>query len=228
MTALAGAFAYCRRLVAEIDKERYWATLYAPAERRDALYALYAFDREIARVPVAARDPIAGEIRLQWWREVLERKRDGEAAANPVAAALLDAIARYDLRTEKLMAPIDARAGDLYGEKADDFATYADGAYAAIIVLAAYVLGAQGEAIEHMAHHAGAARAYADADDAAEARSHLHAARGLLPMVPQVALPALLPAAVIGASIDRGTPLPPWRRQWLIWRAARDPQRIFS
>jgi hypothetical protein len=38
----------------------------------------------------------------------------------------------------------------------------------------------------------------------------------------------LLPAAVIGPSLGRDSPLPLWRRQWLIWRAARDPRRIFG
>ena len=36
-----------------------------------------------------AREPLPGEIRLQWWREVLGGERPGEAGAHPVAAALL-------------------------------------------------------------------------------------------------------------------------------------------
>jgi phytoene synthase len=225
--APAGAFAHCRRLVAETDKEYYWAALYAPADRRDALYALYAFDHEIARVPAVAREPMAGEIRLQWWREVLEGKRDGEAAANPVAAALLETVARYDLPAGSLIALIDARGADLYGERTDELEAFADATYGAIIVLAAQMLGARGEAVDHIAHHAAAARAYAEANDPAQARGHLDAARSLLPQIPQEALPALLPAALIGPSLGRATPLPLWRRQWLLWRAARNPQRIF-
>ena len=38
------------------------------------------------------------EIRLQWWREVLEGERTGEAAANPVAASLLKTLA-HDIST---------------------------------------------------------------------------------------------------------------------------------
>lgn len=226
MTGPAAAFAHCRRLVAETDKERYWASLYAPAARRNALYALYAFDREIARVPAMVREPMAGEIRLQWWREALEGKRDSEAAANPVAAALLDTVASHALPTNRLIALIDARAGDLYGERAGGPGGYADAVYGAIIDLAARVLGAQGEAVGHAAHHAGAARAYAEANDPAQARGHLDAGRGTLAQLPREALPALLPAAVIGPSLGRALPL--WRRQWLVWRAARDPRRIFG
>jgi phytoene synthase len=68
-------FEYCRNLVAETAKERYWASLYAPAEKRGALYALYAFDHEISRIGQAVREPMAGEIRLQWWRANARRRR---------------------------------------------------------------------------------------------------------------------------------------------------------
>lgn len=226
--APAGAFEHCRRLVAETDKERYWASLYAPADKRDALHAIYAFDHEIARVPAIAREPMAAEIRLQWWREVIEGKRDGEAAANPVAAGLLEIVTRYDLSADKLIGLIDARGGNLYGDQIASIEDFADATHGAIIVLAAQVLGAQGEAVEHIAHHAGAARAYAEANDPEQARGHLDAARNLLPQIPQEALPALLPAALIGPSLGRDTLLPLWRRQWLIWRAARNPQRMFG
>ncbi len=53
-------FDHCVALVREADHDRYLATLFAPAEHRDALYALYAFNVEIARVRDVARQPIAG------------------------------------------------------------------------------------------------------------------------------------------------------------------------
>src|SRR4051795_4988915 len=96
------AFAHCEQLVRESNKDRFLATLFAPAELRPALHALYAFDIEVARVPTLARQPIAGEIRLQWWREVLEGRND-EASANPVAAALLEILGRYNLARHPLI-----------------------------------------------------------------------------------------------------------------------------
>ena len=74
---------YCAELVREADRERYLATLFAPADRRGALFSLHAFDIEVSRIRDLAREPMPGEIRLQWWREVLEGERAGEAAANP-------------------------------------------------------------------------------------------------------------------------------------------------
>jgi phytoene synthase len=115
-------FDHCAALVREADRDRFLATLFAPAEHRDALFALYAFNVEIARVRDVAREPLPGEIRLQWWREVLAGERDGEAAAHPVAAALRETLARYGLSAERLSALIDARAFDLYDDPMASFA----------------------------------------------------------------------------------------------------------
>ena len=109
-------YRHCEALVRAADKDRFLATLFAPAERRGPLFALYAFNSEIASVRGRAREPMPGEIRLQWWRDVLNGERAGEAAANPVAAALTDAIARFNLPVAPLLDLIEARAFDLYDD----------------------------------------------------------------------------------------------------------------
>ena len=48
-------YRHCENLVRAADKDRYLATLFAPADRRDALFALYAFSHEIATVRDRAR-----------------------------------------------------------------------------------------------------------------------------------------------------------------------------
>jgi phytoene synthase len=67
------------------------------ARARPALFALYAFSHEIARVRALVSEPLPGEVRLQWWRDALEGRRKGETQAIPVAAAVLDTIKRYRL-----------------------------------------------------------------------------------------------------------------------------------
>jgi phytoene synthase len=221
-------FVHCRELIAANDKVRFWASLYAPAGRRDGLHALYAFDLELAAVHARVRDPMAGEIRLQWWREALEGGRPGEASANPVAAALRETVQRYDLSVPLLLALIDARGADLYDAPLADIDAYGAATDGAIVAGAAHVLGGEGEAVEHIARHTGLARTFAAAGDAAGAGGHLDAAAAVLPSVPEQILPALLPAAVIRPQLGRTAHLPPWRQQWLIWRAARNPGRIFK
>jgi phytoene synthase len=110
------AHAHCESVVRAADKDRFLAGLYAPAAKRPHLYALYAFAHEIARVSDVARQPMAGEIRRQWWRDALLGERPGEVLANPVAAALLATIRDCTLPIEPLIALIDAHAFDLYEE----------------------------------------------------------------------------------------------------------------
>jgi phytoene synthase len=110
------SYRHCEQLVRAADKDRFLATLFAPADRRGALFALYAFNCEIASVRDRAREPMPGEIRLQWWRDVLNGERAGEAAANPVAAALTDTLARFGFPAVPLLDLIEAHAFDLYDD----------------------------------------------------------------------------------------------------------------
>lgn len=272
------AAAYCAALVREADRDRYLASLFAPADRRNALFALYAFNVEIARVREVAREPMPGEIRLQWWREVVSGERAGEAAANPVAAALLDTIARHRLPTRRLTALIDTHRFDLYDEpmmRLEDLKSYCRDTSAAVISLAAQILAVDAEQAAgpagtayaltgllrafplHAArrqlyvpadllerHQVGVQDVFAGRSSAAlnaalgelrgAARRHLGTAGPHILALPSGALPALLPVALVRPSLDRldrrdafaPAELAPWRRQWLIWRAARNPARI--
>src|SRR5215813_9083141 len=102
-------YAHCESLVREQDRDRWLAGLFAPADRRPHLHALYAFDREIAVLPQRVNEALAGEMRLQWWRDALAGEARGDASAHPVAAALLDTVACCALPFESLNALIDAR-----------------------------------------------------------------------------------------------------------------------
>ena len=161
----ADASSYCERLVREADKDRFLATLFAPAARRGALFSLYAFNAEIARVRDVAREPMPGEIRLQWWREVVEGGRSEEARAHPVAAALLETMADHSLPRQPLADSIDARAFDLYDDPMPTLAhaeAYGLKTSSASFQLAAKILGGTEAAVSELARHAGIAYALAE------------------------------------------------------------------
>jgi phytoene synthase len=143
-------FAHCEALVREADRDRFLASLFAPIERRRDLFALYAFNIELGRVRELAREPMPGEIRLQWWREVIEGQRSSEAAAHPVAAALVEVMTRHRLATEPLLAMIEARAFDLYDDPMrglPELEGYARAIEGTTIAMASRVLGSDaGEA----------------------------------------------------------------------------------
>jgi phytoene synthase len=276
---MAEAADYSAELVRTADRDRYVATLFAPAEHRGALFALYAFNSEIARVRDLVREPLPGEIRLQWWSDVLRGERGGEAQANPIAAGLLASIARYRLPPDKLIDLVEARRFDLYDEPMatlGELETYASKTSSALFALAGQILSGTeagtiaapaGEAyaiaglLRALPLHAARRQLYlphevlnqhdvkmadiyagqtspglnaAAAQLRNVARRHLAAVRERLPMLPREALPAFLPLALVGPALDRmdrsdalaPAELAPWRRQWLLWRAARNPARI--
>ena len=101
-------------LAREADYDRYLSALFAPAGSREALFALIAFNHEIARIPEAVSEPMLGRIRLQWWREVVEAAYAGEPARrHEVAVPLTDAIRACSLERAPVDAMLDAREGDL-------------------------------------------------------------------------------------------------------------------
>ena len=125
------------------DRDRYFATLVLPDKERGAIAALYAFNADIASVRDRAREAAAGEIRLQWWQDALTGEGHGAVRANPLADALLDAIAEYGLPIPALSRMIDARRFDLYDDPMPDVATfegYAGETASALYQLAAMVL----------------------------------------------------------------------------------------
>src|ERR1700736_503137 len=174
------AFAHCAALVRAADKDRFIAALFAPAQHRGALHALYAFNIEIARVREIIREPLAGEIRLQWWSDAIAGEAAGDAQANPVAAALLAAVERYRLPSELLTALIAARRFDLYDDPMRDLADFNDYARAtssAVIELSARVLNEDDmPGLGRLALHAGLGYAIAGLLQAFP----IHAARGQL------------------------------------------------
>jgi len=105
-------------LVRRHDPDRFLTALFAPAERRDALLILYAFNHELARAREVASEPPLALIRLQWWREVVE----GEPRRHEVATPLSEAITAGTLDPDLLLPLIGAREAEAYG----DFETLAD------------------------------------------------------------------------------------------------------
>jgi phytoene synthase len=276
------AAAYCAELVRTADRDRFLSSLFAPAQHRAALHALYAFNIEVARVRDVAREVLPGEIRLQWWSDVIGGERAGEAGANPVAAALLETIERHRLPGAELQALIEARRFDLYDEpmaRLADLDAYLRATSSALLALAVQILeGGAGEGAEAVAGHGGIAQGIAGllrafplhasrrqlyvplellerhgvepqeifagrssanlgaafAELQSVARDRLRAAREKASSLGPAALPAFLPIALVRPSLDRlarsdpfkPAELSPWRRQWLIWRAAKNPARI--
>jgi phytoene synthase len=275
-----GDYAYCEGLLRRDDRDSWLASLFVPPELRRHTHALYAFSLEIARVREIVSEPLLGEIRFQWWRDALEGTHAGETKANPVAAALLDTIARFNLPEAPLLELISARGRDLYGEPMDSVValeSYTKATCSNLLRLAALILdGEEAAASRDAARHAGiaygitgliralpwhcargqvfvpseilqahgasrddfvAGRASpgvlaAIADLLARARAYLDSFYAGLPGLPGKIRPAFLPVCLCEHYLQlmekpgydpcqTVIELPQWRRQWILWRAAR-------
>ncbi len=106
----------------ELDQAKYLACLFVPDEKRDAFASICAFAEELRRIPLLVSEPLPGEIRLQWWRDVISGERAGEAANHVVAAGLLTAIQQHRLPIAALDAMAEARIFDLYHDPMPDSA----------------------------------------------------------------------------------------------------------
>lgn len=145
------------------DRDRYLAALYAPEDKRPALLALYAFNAEIAAIRDRVSEPMPGEIRLQWWRDVIASGSKEAGAGHPVATALMAAIETYRLPVAAFDNYLEARIFDLYDDPMPsraDLEGYCGETASALIQLAALVLDAE-EAPKHaeLSGHAGCAQA---------------------------------------------------------------------
>lgn len=125
------------------DPDRYFASLFAPAAQRPYLFAFYAFNAELARVAETVREPMLGEIRLEWWRESVVAAAKGVARNHDVARGLTALFAERDLASADFEALIAARAFDSSPGYFADFAAlenYVIATSGAVMRLAARIL----------------------------------------------------------------------------------------
>lgn len=155
--------AFCADLVRDHDFARYASTLFMPADQRRALLALYAFNVEVSRVRHHVTQPLPGEVRLQWWTDMLAGKEHGSVGSNPVAAELLQVIRHFDLPVEGLSRLIEEHQFDLYNDPMPTMAAlegYVGDTSAALFSLAARVIVPPLPEVDHLARHAGLAQGF--------------------------------------------------------------------
>jgi phytoene synthase len=149
-----------RRIARGGDPDRSLAVLFAPRESRADLFALYALNVELARIAEQVSEPDLGAIRLQWWREGVERAANGETTGHPVADAVGAALRHRALARERIAALIDARHFDVVTRimpGGPAFEAYLRDTAGTLFTLAAESLGLHGPSLEPAAAAAGMA-----------------------------------------------------------------------
>jgi NADH dehydrogenase [ubiquinone] 1 alpha subcomplex assembly factor 6 len=152
-------------LVRRHDRDRFQTVLFAPAARREALFALYAFNYEIARVRESVSEPTLGRIRLEWWREsIAAAYQGGTVRRHPVVEALTAVIRGRKLTRGHFEQLIEARDSDLDDEpwpNLMELEHYAEAVSARLVQLALEILGVDDPRSRQAGRHVGIAYALA-------------------------------------------------------------------
>lgn len=113
------AYSYCEAVTVTQARNFAYGIRLLPAEKRQAMSALYAFSRRVDDIGDGGLGPDEKQRRLRTTRDVLDRIRSGTVAdddTDPVAVALSDAARRFPLPLEGFDELIDGVLMDVRGE----------------------------------------------------------------------------------------------------------------
>ena len=133
----------CAGIVERGDPLRFRTAMMAPVAARAGLFALYAFNVEVSRAPWVTQEAMIAEMRLQWWRDVLEEiANGGPVRRHEVATPLAKVITRQ--QAQMLDTVVAARRWDIYRDPFEDDADldrYLEQTAGHLMVVATSLLG---------------------------------------------------------------------------------------
>jgi 15-cis-phytoene synthase len=236
----------CLEVVRAGDKDMFLSLLFAPEAAQPHLFALHAFAVEVQRISRIVSEPQIGEIRLQWWADVLVALSDGKPQDHPVAFSLARTVTTHNLPMAPLLAFIEAHRHDLYEDKLsslNDVEGYCGETRSILFQLTCLILDRESAPAAALASGlAGVAFELARAMTTASAEKLIPAdmaksdilqladrryteAREAYENLPHTLKPAFLPVSLVplylNAARQNRTIVPQWKRQWHLWSAAR-------
>jgi phytoene synthase len=103
---------YVQQKAAASGSSFYYAFLFLPAPRRQAITAFYAFCREVDDVVDEVHEPDVARAKLAWWRQEVQQAFAGQAQ-HPVMQALMPGAQAFSLQARQLLAVIEGCEMDL-------------------------------------------------------------------------------------------------------------------
>ena len=125
------------------------ASGFIPAPKREAVQTLFCFYAHLLAILHQARDPMLGEIKLQWWLEVFEGKRaEGEVRSHPLAQQLIEILDAHHLPKHGLADMVDAMTDFLFEAPPEDMRAleFAFGRIHSVLLRYASLILADGQA----------------------------------------------------------------------------------
>jgi 15-cis-phytoene synthase len=112
---------YVQQQAAASGSSFYYAFLFLPRERRQAITAFYAFCRAIDDVVDEVNDPQVAHTKLDWWTKELKLGFAG-TSQHPILQALHPHLASFNIQEKSLAAIIEGCRMDLTQNRYIDFA----------------------------------------------------------------------------------------------------------
>ena len=103
---------YCKDKAAKSGSSFYYSFMFLPAQKRQAITALYAFCREVDDAVDEIADPEVAAKTLAWWRGEIAQTFNG-SPTHPVGKALQTALQHFELHQEYFQEIIDGMEMDL-------------------------------------------------------------------------------------------------------------------
>lgn len=222
----------CAEIVQRGDPDRFLSAMAARPASREKLFAIYAFNVEVARAPWVTQEPMIAEMRLQWWRDALEEiAKGGDVRRHEVVTPLAEVLDAEGC--DILDRAVQARRWDIYKEPFQDaghFDEYLDATAGGLMWTACRALGAQAahqQEVRNLGYANGLANWFLAIPKLEEAGRiplldgrpvavRALAERGLLGLAGLPSFPKTLRAATLSA----------WRAKALLQKVARDPECV--
>lgn len=213
----------CAEIVQRGDPDRFAAIMAAPTAARARLFPLYAFNLEVARAPWVSKEPMIGEMRLQWWRDVVaEPAPRAHEVAGPFHALIQEAALPLGV-IDRL---IEARIHDVYGESFSDgadFEHYLDDTAGGLMWLAAKACGGTDEPAARALGWAMGLANYLRAVPELEARARQPLPDGRTEAVQALAKDGLQRLAMAKGRVPVAAALAAWQARGLLRQVVANP-----
>lgn len=154
--------------ISQFDSPSYTLLYFIPPEIRSAYLAIRAFNVEVARVGDHVSNPTVGVMRMQFWRDLVNRTFSGSPPKEPVAVLLASALDDLGRRTDSpsnlnkawFTKVINTREQYLNNSpypSLDALERYAENTYSTLLYLTASALPMTSLTVDHLASHVGKA-----------------------------------------------------------------------
>ena len=216
----------CAEIVRRGDPDRFASVMAAPLAARSRLFPLYAFNLEVARAPWVSKEPMIGEMRLQWWRDVVA---EPAPRAHEVVGPFHAVIGAAGLPLPVIDRLIEARLHDVYGEvfaDAEAFSTYLDDTAGGLMWLASVACGGSDETAARALGWASGLANYLRAVPELEARGRQPLPDGRPQAVQALAQEGLRRLRAAKGRVPVAAALAAWQARGLLAQVAREPRVV--